>query len=288
MVTSGSLGAAIIKWADAEPTVTGLLLIGSQVHAGKAGAMAPDNHSDWDFHVITTDPPLFAQNIWLGKVGVGEPLAYATRMGRLGTVNKVSVVLPAGELDLVVIPARRLNLVKWLIRLGLVGSVTRAKEDLAGFAVVLRGGYRFLKGETRWGNVIRHIATEIPPLRLDDDAVRALAEGFVADYVSTRRKIARGELLAAQRWLHVHLAETNFRLAHELLQRNGKTSWPDARRIESLADVDAGKALAIEATVDARSLQAQADKAAQTFRDLMRGLLSDSWRWPELPPTPAR
>ena len=262
-------------------------MIGSQVHVDQSRAMAADEYSDWDFHIITTRPAIFAERGWVKTTGLGEPLAYATRVGRLGTANKVSAVLLGGELDLVIIPANRLTPVKWLMRLGFRRSLQRQNE-LAGLAMVLRAGYRILKGEARWGGLFRRIAMDITPLRLDDDAIRALAESFVSDYVSTLRKIARGEFLAAQRWLHANLAETNFRLVHELRQRKGQVSFPDARRIESFADAATRKALTVEATLDARSLEAAANKSADACRDLVRSLVGDSWRWPLLPVMPAR
>lgn len=281
-MNSASVGAAIIQWAETEPTVTGLVLIGSQVHAGRAAGNAADAHSDWDFQVITTHPALFAERSWLRAAGLGEPLAYAKRVGRLGTANKVSVVLASGELDLVVIPENRLAMVKVLIQFGLFRWIKRQK-DFVGMSVVLRAGHRVVKGVDRWADLFSRIAREVSPLRLCDDAIRELAEAFVSDYVSTCRKLARGEYLAAQRWLHMHLVETNFRLLHELRQRQGHLSLPDARRIEVLADAAIIKALSVESSLDSRSLEAAADKSAQTCRDLVHDLLGDSWRWPELP-----
>eukprot|EP01035_Chromulina_nebulosa_P005668 gene5668-7692_t len=99
-------------------------------------------------------------------------------------------------------------------------------------AVVLRGGYVVRHGAAEWGDFFRRVATEFPVPRLSDADARGLAEGFVCDFISTRHKIERGEFLAAQRWLHQHLAEVNFQLLHELRQRRGEVSFPDARRIE--------------------------------------------------------
>lgn len=285
MVNPGSVGAAIIRWAAAEPTVSGLVLIGSQVHAGHSGVMAADGYSDWDFHIITTRPVMFAEKSWLKATGLGEPLAYVARVGRLGVANKVSAVLPAGELDLVVIPAHRLALVQWLMRFGFRRAL-QSRKDLGGLALVLRAGHRIIKGEAQWGALMRRIATDVSPLRLDDEGIRFLAEGFVSDYVSTLRKIARGELIAAQRWLHGNLAETNFRLAHELSQRNGQVSFPDARRLEALADTEMRESLKVEATMNSESLTAATNKSAETCRALVQMLVGDSWRWPDLP-TPA-
>jgi hypothetical protein len=103
----------------------------------------------------------------------------------------------------------------------------------------------------------------------------------VCDYVSTHRKLQRGELLAAQRWLHHQLAEANFRLAHELRLRRGQTSFPDARRIERLSNV-ALEDVTVSAYPKAADLRKAVEAAANGHRRLMTALLGDKWRWPDL------
>jgi hypothetical protein len=278
MVNGETLGAAIIDWAGREPSVVALVMIGSQVRAGERGKFAADQHSDWDFQVVTTDPARFAQGEWLSGLGHGAPLAYVARIGRLGSAMKVSAVMPDGELDLVIIPERELRMIRRLVAFGPAGRKAAMRRGLGDLAIVIRAGHRLLKGEAEWGEFFRRVATETRAPRLDDAAVRAMAEGFLCDFVSTQRKIARGELLAAQRWLHVQLAETNFRLAHELRQRRDQPSLPDARRLETLG-VNT-EPLAINAVPTAESLKAAVEKTAATLRDLLHELLGDTWHWP--------
>ncbi|MEY2879577.1 MAG: hypothetical protein RLZZ15_1957, partial [Verrucomicrobiota bacterium] len=74
------IGPAIIRWAEREPSVSALVLIGS--HARAAGSPeAADEFSDWDFQVVATRPEKFGTREWLREVGVGEPLAYVFRPG---------------------------------------------------------------------------------------------------------------------------------------------------------------------------------------------------------------
>ena len=101
-------------------------------------------------------------------------------------------------------------------------------------AEVIRPGWRFLKGERRWGPLYRQAVAEVTDPHLSDEAVRQLAEGFVCDYVWTQRKMARGEFLTAQRMLHRELAEVNFQLLHELKTRQGERTFTKARRIERI------------------------------------------------------
>ncbi len=273
------MGPAIIRWAENEPSIVALVLIGSRVHAGVSSVSAADAFSDWDFQLVTSRPGLFASPAWMRDAGLGEPLAYVARSGRLGAATKVSAVLRDGELDLVLLPVRRLRWAKLWLRLGLATRFPALRGALSGLASVLRDGHRVVIGERKWGAFFRQVAAAFPPLRLNDAAVRALAEGFVCDYVSTRHKIERGEFLAAQRWVHLQLAEVNFQLLHELRQRRGEPSLPDGRRIERLS-VDS-RGVAVSALPTADGLRAATEKSAATLRELMAALLPD-WRWPNL------
>jgi hypothetical protein len=126
------------------------------------------------------------------------------------------------------------------------------------------------------------VRTAVPLPRLTDGEVRDCAEAFVCDYVSTWRKLVRGELLATQRWLHHHLAETNFRLLHELQLRRGQPSFPDARRVERLVDQPWPARVGVEAGLTTESLAAACDDAAETCRLLVRELVGETWTWPDL------
>ncbi|MBI4627030.1 MAG: hypothetical protein HY736_27880 [Verrucomicrobia bacterium] len=279
MVNPENLGAAVIRWARRESSVCALVLIGSQVHAGTASPPGPDRYSDWDFQIVTTRPARFADRAWMRELGAGEPLAYVARVGRLGSAIKVSAVLPAGALDLVVIPVRQLRMAKWLFALGLAKRFGNVWPALGDLALVVRAGHRVVKGNAGWSDFFQRVVTEIPPRRLSDDEIRSVGEGFVCDYVSTRNKIARGELLAAQRWLHHQLADANFRLLHELRQRRGEPSLSDARRLEFLGDNP--QDVVVSALPTAESLAAAVEKCAAGFRRLMDGLVGDTWRWPD-------
>lgn len=278
MVRGENIGPVVIRWAERERSVRALVLIGSRVQ--EEGARAADEFSDWDFQVVTARPALFETREWMRDLGLGEPLAYVVRPGRLGSATKVSVVLRAGEIDLVVLPVGRLRQAKLLLQLGLAPRIAPLAQALGGLATVLRGGYRFVKGERDWGAFFRRVAAEILPPRLNDDDVRRLAEGFVCDYVSTRQKLAREEFLAAQRWLHHQLAEVNFQLFHELSQRRGAATLPDARRLERLASE--WRDYAVSATPTQESLRAATEKSATTLRGLMHALVGETWHWPEV------
>jgi hypothetical protein len=282
-VSDSHAANAFIQWAQREPSISVLNLIGSQVRSRHQEGAA-DVHSDWDFQLVVRQPKLFANSDWIGRAGLPPPLAYVVRPGRLGSSGKVSVAFADVALDLVLIPAVPFRLARALCALGLVNTSNRARTGMADLAVVLRGGYQLLKGEAAWARFFEYVRTQVAPVRINDQEVAALAEGFVCDYLSTRHKIARGEFAAAQRWLHGHLAETNFRLLHELRQRAGEASFPDARRLELLASDPWVASVTVRALPDRESLEAATEKCAQTLCDLVRALAGEKWNWPSQVP----
>lgn len=276
---TASLGETILGWATRDPAVELLVLIGSRARAER-GFAAADDHSDWDFQIATADPERFQSGTWLEALGL-PPLAYVWRTGRLGSSQKASAVTPAGELDLVVLPVQPLRQVAAVVTQGDGAVPAAVRPALGDLAAVLAGGFRILKGEPEFGRFFGLVSQQAPGNRLDDREVLGLAEAFVCDYVFVRRKIARGELVAAQRWLHQQLAEANYRLLHELRLRRGEPSFPDARRLEQLGEPLAS-ALILGGRPDARELRAAAAAMAGVLRQLMQSLVGDRWRWPDL------
>ena len=274
-------GTLIPAWAAADPGIALCVLIGSHARAGDA-ATGPDAGSDWDFQLATAAPERFADGAWLAALGL-PPLAYALRPGRLGSALKATAVTARGELDLVILPAEPLRGLARQVVAGGLPPEPAARQALTDLAAVLAGGYRILKGEAEFGPFYARVAAAIPPARLDDAAVRALAEGWICDYVALRRRLERGELLAARRALYLQLAEGNARLLHELRLRQGRPSFPDVRRLERL-DAAAAARLALPEVADAAGLRLAARSAARTCRGLLRDLLGAGWRWPDLAP----
>jgi hypothetical protein len=270
-----------MAWADGEESVHALIQIGSQVRGGGEPGAA-DDHSDWDFQVISSAPAAL-ERPELYTAFMGAPLAFAVRGGRLGTARKVTVLFAEGELDIVVIPLAQFEEVRHQVRAGTFAQIPPIVKALEDLASVLLGGYRIAKGAPEVADLYRFVTSRISPPRLSDPAIRQLGEAFVCDYVSTARKIARGEYIAAQRWLHHQLAETNFSLAHEFRRRSGLPSFPDARRVESLLAEADRCALEVSASPTRDSLRAALEKSKGTCLALIHALVGDTWSWPALP-----
>lgn len=270
----------LAAWAAREAAVKAVVLIGSRARPAEDGLGQADAESDWDFHVITSQPGVFTQPAWSAALGAGAPLAYVDRLGVLGRARKVSAVFPGMELDLVVLPAWRLQLAQVAMSLGLHRQSTELRRALGDLAVVLRPGYRFLHGAAGWEPFYRKVVAEVPDPRLDNADALRLAQGFVCDYLWLQRKVARGELVAARRMLHRGLAEVNLQLAHELRLRRGERSFPDGRRLEhTLAAADLA-GLAVAGDGSAEALRVAAGQCAATLNTLLAGLVGADWRWP--------
>lgn len=274
-----SIGDKFVQWAAAEPSIALVALIGSRARL-PGDVHAADEHSDWDFQVGTTEPERFHDSGWLAELGL-KPLAYVYRVGRLSSARKVTAVFPEGEADWVVSTVEALSTLADFARKNDSDMPAAAREVLAEFSAVLQGGYQLLKGAEHFAQFYRHVATEVAAARLSDAKACQLADGFVCDYVSTLRKIERGELLAARRWVHHQLMEVNFRLLHEARLRAGLSSLPDGRRLEFAAEPRA-EVLAFETLLTRDSLLDATKKSAAAFRDLMRDLAGERWTWPDL------
>lgn len=275
-----TLAEQMTDWADHEPAVQALILIGSQVRATQDTVWRADAQSDWDFQIITSDPERFARPDWAR--GLELPLrTYAVRRAAISGLPKVAALFAGAEADFVVLPADRMRQARWAVALGLHRRITGLRRSLQDLAVIVRPGWQLLKGAARWQSFLEKVVAEVPDPRLSDAEVRNLAEGFVCDAVWVRRKIDRGEWLAAQRTLHRALAETNFRLLHELKLRRGERSFPEARRAERILSESELALVSIAALPAAAALTPALEQAEATCRALVRALIGDSWRWPD-------
>ncbi len=266
-------------WAAGQPAIKAAVLIGSHIRP-EGAPNAADLSSDWDFQVVTSSPRTFATAAWARTLPGCDLRVYSVRPA-FGGVQKVTALFAGAETDFVVIPAGQLRLARVGLALGLHRRPGPVRRGLADLAIVVRPGYRFLKGGEAWGAFYERVIREVPDPRLADADAVTLADGFVCDVVWTLRKLARGELLAAQRMLHQSLAETNYRLLHELRLRRGEPSYPEARRLERVATAEERSAVSLETPLVAEALHAAVQKARRTLETLMAQLVP-AWRWPEV------
>ena len=269
-------------WAERTPSVSGLILIGSRVRFVPDHIEYSDAYSDWDFQIITSNPQMFADREWTQSLVGAELKAYAVRFARIGAVPKINMLFVGAEADMVIIPARIGRLMRLLVALGFHRRPGWTQRRLQDLAEVIRPGWRFLKGGNAWNPLFQHIVASVPDPRLTDKGAKQLAEGFVCDYVWCLRKIARGELRATQRILYQELMETNLQLLHELKRRRGERTFTKARRIENITSSAELASVSVTAPLQAVALRDELEKSAVTCREMMRLLVGDLWRWPDV------
>ncbi len=279
-MTPTEVGEKITAWALAEKEIAMVALIGSRAR-DRSDPLAADDQSDWDFQIATDSEHLFVDSRWLRNLGL-VPVHYVDRMGRLGSARKITAIFATTEVDCVILPLASLRAAAKQVLQSWPSVPPPLFHAAADLASVLQGGFTFLKGGEEFEKFYVFAATRITESRLSDAAAVALADGFVCDYVATMKKIRRGELIAARRWLHVQLIEANLRLLHELRQRRSLPSQPDGRRLESLNEPRLA-GLRCDAGLDAAQLSAASDGAAESLRELMRDLVGAAWSWPNLP-----
>jgi hypothetical protein len=277
---SSDFGGAMAAWAAREPTVSGLVLIGSRQRDPGDAVWRADAQSDWDFQIISSEPRMFAGPKWTCGLGAFPLQAYASRVARIGGVPKINALFAGAEADFVVIPSRLLRRARLLTALGRHHRPGWTRAVLQDVAVVVRPGWRFLKDTGGWDKFYRRAVAAVSDPRMTDALARQLAAAFVCDYVWTLRKLDRGELLAAQRMFHRELVETNFRLLHELKLRRGERTFPEARRLERVAAPAEQASVTADARLEPASLFAAVERSAVTCRVLMAALVGEAWRWP--------
>ena len=184
-----SLGDRLVRWASNESTIKVLVQIGSQVR--KNAPAGADEFSDWDFQVVSSKPEDFADRSLFERANVGRPYAFVFRGGRLGSAAKVTAIFDDGELDLVIVPFEQMMAVNEAVCHARYRESPPIMKALVDLSAVLVGGYRILKGAELVEELLSVVSRDIEPPRLSDDQVRELAEGFVCDFVSTSKKIAR-------------------------------------------------------------------------------------------------
>jgi hypothetical protein len=268
-VLSGRLGD--------EQSVQSVVLFGSRARPDGALASA-DAWSDIDLHVITSDPAMLTDAAWARSLA-GQDLCLHVVRPASGGVQKVTLLFASGEADLVLLPAELVRAARLAMGRGAHTKEGPLRSALNEFSTMIRRGYRFLKGEKKWGAFYSRVVAEMPGRRLGDAAVCEYADIFLCDLLWVLQRIERGELAAAQRVLHRSLAETNFQLLHESRLRRNLPTFGDGRRVEKLLSAADLRDVAVDSRLDGNDLRNAALQSLAGLRHLM-SFMVPAWRVP--------
>jgi predicted nucleotidyltransferase len=271
---------AFLTWADRERSIHAITLFGTWAQ----GRTTAD--SDFDLQLVTSEPGRFEDRGWIAGIPGWRILAYAVR-DATGGARKVTLLLEGAEFDFVIVPAHRLRLARLLVRCGLHRTSRRLARALGPLAVVMRPGHQVVRGGPGWARFYERVVREVPDPRLDRDAVLALAETAYVDLHWILGKIDRGELVAAQRWLHRTPVEVNLRLLTESRQRRGLDPVFDGRRSEMLLTPAELHEVRISAALEPAALTAAVLHCEATLRRRVLELTDAPAPWPALMPRTA-
>lgn len=274
-----NLGEAFRAWFVNEPRVESVALFGSAVWADGASA-TEKTWSDFDFHILASECERLERIDW-SSVLPDQQFCLCAPRPATGGVRKVTVIFASGQVDLVVVPAWQMRLVRVAFRMGLQRRHRGLQVALNEMSTCLASGFCFWKGQEKWGDFYGRIAREMPGVRLNDDEIAGMSRVFLSELLWVLQKIQRGEFSAAQHALHRQLGETNFRLLRELRLRRKQPlpSFGLGRRVEKLLTPAELMWVKIDAKLDPAELRRAALQAYAGMRLLMTEL-APSWRVP--------
>lgn len=269
---------SLSEWVVREKTIQAAVLFGSKARDIGATAAA-DVWSDVDLHVVTNAADRIERLDW-ADIFPNHRFCFRVVRPATGGVRKITVLFEEGEADLVLIPVRKLKLARFAVGLGLHRKIHTLRASLENLSTVMRGGYRFIKGEKDWGRFYGKVVGDLRGFRISDDEACQLADVFLCELLWVFQKLERGEFIAAQRVLHRSLLETNVMLLHERRQRRAALSFQQARRIERLATAEELHSVLLNSRLDTGEMQEAAWRLQAGLSFLMRDL-SPNWSIPE-------
>lgn len=258
-MTASEFEARVVAWARAQPDVEALVQIGSRVQPGAV----VDAWSDWDYQLIVRQPSRYHNRDWPAQIAPCWS-AHFERTER--AVTKLSAVFAGGwEADFVLLSAWQMKLACLAMR---HPGVQRwfppaLRRGVNNLRLVAGSGHRVVLGGPAWKQRYAALATPWPVPGFTAEDFQRHAAAFWRHAVWVVKKILRGELRAALRWLQVELREHTYALLAEEARLEGRTPRPEARKAEQWLDERRLKQTAIITGIDqsglARALLAEID-----------------------------
>lgn len=271
----------ILQHVRATPDIRVATLFGSHARSLVGGQNQADEWSDVDLQIVTTTPKSYGDFTWCRAIPNQQPRVWAQRPV-FGGVSKFTVLYSTGELDLVVVPYARLRLGRMLFRLGVHHRVSGLRRALSNFADLMRFEHVVVKGGPDWEAFYRQAGSQIPRLALGDDEARAAADLAYVEATWILGRLARGELISAQRILHQSVVETNIRLLHEWRERRGVPTHHRGRRAEQVLPPEELAWISADSSLNGRCLAETTRTMIAGTRRLVEALTSRAPDWPEL------
>jgi hypothetical protein len=219
--------AAISAWANRQEDIQALVQFGSR--ARQDGST--DTWSDYDYHLITSDPQKYRDGSFARELG---PCWASASQFSFGDVDRVTAVYD-GALEADFIILGHVDMVIVALALSWPASEPLWPRPLARGVRSLRiaagPGWKVIKGGALWEKRYSRIS----PLRdlMGEEEFRGLCAKFWVELVWAAKKAARGEWRASQRAVHEHLVECGLRVFREEALLDGRQAHYVGRRAEA-------------------------------------------------------
>jgi hypothetical protein len=232
-MTSEEFEARIIAWARRQPDVKALIQIGSRAQAG----LNSDKWSDWDFHLISTNPRKYYGTGWL--TGIALPWCVNAERSSRGNM-KVSAVFEGGlEADFVLLANWQMKLLYWGMKHPELAKWMPARLHhgiLEMRVILMNSGYRVLAGDATWENRMLALNVQWASRRMSAEEFTRHTSAYWQKAVWVAKKIARPEPRSAMHWLHKLVLQHTYALLEEEAWLAGKGARPEALKAEKWLD----------------------------------------------------
>jgi hypothetical protein len=219
--------ASLSAWANGTADIKALVQFGSRVRDDGTA----DRWSDYDYHIISSDPRKYADGSFTQELG--PCWASASRVSFGNVVRVTAIYGGALEADFIVLSHLEMAVVALALRFpGSARFWPRAlAAGVSSLKIAAAPGWRVIKGGSLWEKRYSRITPSCSAMT-EAEFERVCAE-FWVEVVWTAKKLDRGEFRAAQRAIHEHLIENSMKLFREEALLDGRTAYYVGRRAET-------------------------------------------------------
>ena len=232
-MTAEEFEARIVAWARRQPDIKALIQIGSRAQGGRSF----DKWSDWDFHLISTNPRKYYDTGWV--LEIAPPWCVNAERSSRGNMKVSAVFENALEADFVLLANWQMKLVYWGMKHpGLAKWMpARLRHGIFEMRVILKNsGYRVLVGGASWERRMVALDVQWPACRMNAGEFNRHISAYWQKAVWVAKKIARPELRSAMHWLHKLILQHTYALLEEEAWLAGKGARPEALKAEKWLD----------------------------------------------------
>jgi hypothetical protein len=259
----------LIEWASSQAHVSALILGGSRARP-EANA---DEWSDWDIHLLTSDPERYGTTEWLTEIA---PCWCAHSGITPRGVRKISAVFAGGwEADFIPLAAWQMRLVYWAMKYpGLRGLMPeRLRSGIHETRDFMLGsGYRLLAGDRRWLTRLESLQVDWPTRVMGKEKFLEIQSAFWTRAIWLCKRITRSEHRAAMYGMNQLWGDLIYPLLCEEARSGGQKPRPEARKAEVWLNQQRLKQTAFFIGPDSKRLADTLLSAIELFCDVTNGI----------------